>query len=70
MLFKLFGLLLLFSYINAHLLQVLSVFRHGARYFLHDFYDAETETEFWGELTAVGMRNHETLGKMIRKDYI
>jgi hypothetical protein len=24
----------------------------------------------WGELTAVGMRQHETFGKLLRRDYI
>jgi len=50
--------------------QVVSLFRHGARYHINSYYDGNSTKEVWGELTAVGMRQHETLGKMLRKEYI
>ena len=63
------GLLLLVC-IYTELSQVASVFRHGARYYLHNVYDANSTRELWGELTAVGMRQHQNLGRILRKDYI
>lgn len=63
------ALLLLLS-IECKLHQVVSMFRHGARYHLNSYYDGNATREFWGELTAVGMRQHETFGKMLRRDYI
>lgn len=39
--------------------QVVSLFRHGARYYSNDLYDANmTDRTLWRELTAVGMRQH------------
>lgn len=39
--------------------QVVSLFRHGARYYTNDLYDANlTDRTLWRELTAVGMRQH------------
>lgn len=66
----LFCFILLLGAISARLYQVVSVFRHGARYPLHDYYDANATRNLWGELTSVGMRQHENLGKALRKDYI
>lgn len=55
---------------KAKLYQVVSQFRHGARYALNNYYDGSFSAELHGELSAVGMRQHETLGKMLRRDYI
>jgi hypothetical protein len=62
--------LLLLLAIESKLYQVVSMFRHGARYHLNGYYDGNATKEYWGELTAVGMRQHENFGKMLRKDYI
>jgi hypothetical protein len=56
--------------IEGKLEQVVSLFRHGARYHLNSYYDGNSTRDLWGELSAVGMRQHENFGKMLRKDYI
>lgn len=50
--------------------QVYSLFRHGARYPSSSFYDGGEMKPLWYELTAVGMRQHQKLGSLIRKEYI
>ena len=50
--------LLFFISIQAKVQQVVSLFRHGARYHLNPWYDGNSTKEMWGELTAVGMRQH------------
>lgn len=70
MLWKALCLLLLLVCTLSKLHQVLSMFRHGARYHLYPIYDYKATERLRGELTAVGMRCHENLGKMLRKDYI
>lgn len=55
---------------HAKLYQVASLFRHGARYHINGYYDGNSTKSLWGELSAVGMRQHETLGTMLRRDYI
>lgn len=44
----LFCIILLIAAIRARLFQVTSVFRHGARYPLHDYYDANSTRSLWG----------------------
>ncbi len=46
------------------------MFRHGSRYVLSSLYDGNDTRPYWGELTATGMRQHQTLGEMLRKEYI
>jgi hypothetical protein len=43
---------------ESKLYQVVSMSRHGARYYVNDFYDGNSSRDVWGELTAVGMRQH------------
>jgi hypothetical protein len=40
------------------LYQVVSVFRHGARYAINSYYDGDAFREFRGELHGGGMRQH------------
>lgn len=56
--------------IESKLHQVVSLFRHGARYHLNSYYDGNATRDLWGELSAVGMRQHENLGNMLRTDYL
>lgn len=55
---------------QAKLAQVVSLFRHGSRYPLNSIYDGNDTRYMWGELSATGMRQHQTLGDIIRKEYI
>lgn len=52
------------------LYQVVSLFRHGARYHLNSLYDGDSTLPLRGELSAVGMKQHENLGKLIRNEYV
>lgn len=53
--------------IKAKLFQVVSFTRHGARYHVNDFGDGNDTKPLWGELTSVGMRQHQRLGQLLRK---
>jgi hypothetical protein len=55
---KLLLVLLVLCLSESKLYQVLSVFRHGARYHLNSYYDGNSTFDQWGEITAVGMRQH------------
>lgn len=61
------SILLLFTVANSKLEQVVSFFRHGARYALNSYYDGNDTKYTWGELTSVGMRQHQGLGEILRK---
>lgn len=52
---------------QSKLVQVVSMFRHGARYHLNSLYDGNTTLPYWGELTGVGMKQHQSLGDTLRK---
>ena len=41
----------------------------GARYHVNDLYDGVVTKNRWGELTPVGLRQQETLGKLFKKEY-
>ena len=48
--------------------QIIEIFRHGARAPLHD-YDPNWDPSDYGALTAVGMRQHYILGKLLASKY-
>ena len=54
---------------QAKLYQIVSMFRHGARYAIDDYYDAR-QCPYPGELTSVGMHQHQRLGNLLKHDYI
>lgn len=73
MLTNILPLLLLLSLLTPttpKLYQVVSITRHGARYHVNDFGDGNDTKPLWGELTAVGMRQHQKLGQLFRAEYI
>lgn len=47
---------------SAELAQVVSIFRHGARYTINSLYDGNDTKYIWGELSPAGMRQHQTFG--------
>ena len=66
----LLGLLLLFFLAHCKLYQVVSLSRHGARYHVNSAGGGDDTKPLWGQLTAVGMKEHENFGKILRKEYI
>ena len=63
-------MLLLASLSLCELLYVNSLFRHGARYPTHKFYDYNQTLLDQGQLTGVGMRQQYNLGKFYRDEYV
>lgn len=55
---KLTCLFLLVLVSQCKLYQVVSLFRHGARYHVAAVGGGEDTKPLWGQLTAVGMRQH------------
>ena len=53
--------------VQTKLYQVVSLTRHGARYHVNEFGDGNETKPLWGELTSVGMRQHQRLGQLFRK---
>lgn len=51
---------------RAELAQVVSIFRHGARYTINSLYHGNDTRYIWGELSPAGMRQHQALGQIIR----
>lgn len=70
MMIKSILIILLITLSESKLYQVVSLFRHGARYHLNALYDGNSTYDVWGELTPVGMRQHQTLGKTLNKEYV
>lgn len=60
-------LLCLLGFTEGKLVQVVSFFRHGARYHLSSYAGGNETKDYWGELTGVGMRQHHKLGDILRK---
>lgn len=56
--------------LTAKLYQAVTLIAPGARYHLNDLYDAPQTKKMWGEITPVGLRQQESLGKAFRKEYI
>ena len=67
LIFLILFLVSLLSLSHGKLYQVVSHFRHGARYHTGSTYDGNETKPYWGELSGVGMRQHENLGKTLRK---
>jgi len=61
--FYLFALFITVAF--SRLYQVVSLFRHGARYHLNSYYDGNSTLDQWGEITPAGMRQHQNLGKIL-----
>jgi hypothetical protein len=55
--------------VRGELVQLVNMFRHGARYHLNSYYDGNETLPNWGQLTSVGMRQHYTFGSMVRDLY-
>lgn len=53
--------------LTAKLYQVVAMLTPGARYHVNDLYDAAQNKKMWGEITPVGLRQQENLGKAFRK---
>lgn len=61
---------LFLSLVHTKLYQVVAVISPGARYPVNDLYDGGETRAKWGEITSVGLRQQESLGKQLRKEYI
>lgn len=60
----------LLGLLQAKLYHVVAVISPGARYPINDFHDGNDTRAKWGELSSVGLRQQESLGKLLRKNYI
>ena len=63
---ELFAILLFFMGTLAKLLQVVTFLAPGAHYHTNDLYDGAEFRDQWGEITPVGLRQHQELGKLFR----
>lgn len=66
----LIGLIALFVLSQGKLYQAVAVIAPGARYHINDLYDGGETRNRWGEISPVGLRQQENLGKLFRKEYI
>jgi hypothetical protein len=55
---------------EAKLYQVVALISSGARYHINDLYDGSSTKPKWGQVTPVGFRQLQNLGKALRKDYV
>jgi len=53
---SIFIILIIFISINAKQIYMSEVYRHGARYSIHDYYDYNQTKLFAGQLTSIGLR--------------
>jgi hypothetical protein len=53
---SIFIILIIFISINAKQIYMSEVYRHGARYSIHDYYDYNQTKQFAGQLTSIGLR--------------
>lgn len=56
--------------LSRDLVQGASLFRHGSRYHLNSVFDGADTESMWGQLTAVGMRQHYNFGQIMRQEYV
>ncbi len=70
MILKVFLFILSFTVATSKLYQLYTLNRHGARYHVNNFYDGADTKPLWSELTAVGMRQNQRFGQLLRKEYI
>ena len=54
---------------QAKIYHVASVITPGARYHLNDLYDGSMTYSKWGELTPIGLRQQQNLGKSFKQEY-
>ena len=54
----------------AELRQVFANIRHGARHEASSFLGTAPEDEWAGELSPIGYRQMQTLGKILREEYV
>ena len=55
---------------HAKLYSVVALISSGATYHTNDLYDGSSTKQKWGQITPVGLRQHQNLGKALRKDYV
>ena len=65
---KIFTLLILLTFANVHakVYYAVAMISGGARYHVNDLYDGQATKDRWGQLTPVGLRQQEKLGKIFR----
>lgn len=68
--FKLLFAVCCFGVCFAELKQVFAAMRHGARHQASSFLATQEEERWMGELSPIGYRQVQTLGNIIRKEYI
>ena len=66
---KLFILLTFLYLTSSKLYQIIAMTASGARYHLNDLYDGKQTKNQWGQITSVGLKQQESLGKIIKKEY-
>jgi hypothetical protein len=57
------------SLVEAKLYGVVAMISEGARYHTNSLYDGGETKDRWAQVTPVGLRQHENLGKLFKKQY-